>query len=77
MNPKVSICIPAYKQLAILRKVLDSILIQSFENYEVIISDDSPDYGVELLIGEFDFKGRLKYSRNQTALGSPAIGITP
>ncbi|HTA27143.1 MAG TPA: glycosyltransferase [Bacteroidia bacterium] len=72
MDPKVSICIPAYKQITILRKVLDSVLMQSFGNYEVIISDDSPNGAVEILLREFDFQGRLRYSRNEIALGSPA-----
>lgn len=72
MNPKVSICIPAYKQIVYLRMVLDSILIQTYENYELIITDDSPDNAVEELIKGYNFNGKLKYSRNVTQLGSPA-----
>jgi glycosyltransferase involved in cell wall biosynthesis len=72
MNPKVSVCIPAYKQIPLLRRVLESILAQTFQNYELIITDDSPDKNVELLLKEFDFKGNLKYYHNETPLGSPA-----
>lgn len=69
--PKVSICIPAYKQVEYLRKTLNSVLIQDFTDYEVIVSDDSNDDSVEHLLKEFDFKGKLKYLRNNPSLGSP------
>ena len=70
--PKVSICIPTYKQVDYLRKTLDSVLLQDFYDYELIISDDSSDDSVENLLKEYDFKGKLKYFRNVVALGSPA-----
>ena len=70
--PKVSICIPTYKQVDYLRKTLDSVLLQDFHDYELIISDDSSDDSVENLLREFDFKGKLNYFRNSVALGSPA-----
>ena len=72
MKPKVSICIPAYKQPALLRKVLESVRMQAFDDYELVISDDSPDDAVKVLLREFEFKGKLRYSRNIVPLGSPA-----
>ncbi|WP_051226453.1 glycosyltransferase family 2 protein [Butyrivibrio sp. MC2013] len=42
-NAKVSICIPAYNDPAGLERLMDSIVIQSYRDYEVIISDDSSD----------------------------------
>lgn len=68
---KVSICIPAYRQVEFLRMTLESIRIQRFTNYEVVITDDSPDDSVEQLVAEFPLDGRLSYWRNPTALGSP------
>jgi glycosyltransferase involved in cell wall biosynthesis len=70
-KPKVSICIPAYKQVEHLRKTLNSLLEQSFTDYELIVSDDSLDDAVENLLLEFDFKGKLKYFKNNPPLGSP------
>lgn len=70
--PKVSICIPAYKQIEHLRKTLSSIKEQDFDDYEIIVSDDSPNDMVKELINEFDFKEKLIYFYNQTPLGSPA-----
>lgn len=69
---KVSICIPAYKQTEFLAKTLDSIKIQNFKDFEIIITDDSPDDSVEQLINSYDFEGKLRYIKNKVAKGSPA-----
>lgn len=69
--PKVSICIPAYRQVAFLRRTLQSVIDQRFTDYELIVTDDSPDDSVETLLTEFDFGGRMRYVRNPVQLGSP------
>lgn len=69
--PKVSICIPTYMQVEYLRKTLDSILLQTYSNYEIIICDDSPDELVKQLVNSFDFGDKLKYYKNIKPLGSP------
>jgi glycosyltransferase involved in cell wall biosynthesis len=69
--PKVSICIPTYKQVDYLRKTLESIQTQSFKDYEVVITDDSPDDSVKNTVETFDFQGKLKYFKNSPSLGSP------
>jgi len=70
-NPKVSICIPAYKQTKYLKGTLDSILIQDYKDYEIIITDDSLDDSVKELIQKYDFDGKLKYFKNKNRRGSP------
>lgn len=68
---KVSICIPTYKQTDYLRKCLDSIFIQQYADYEVIVSDDSPDDSVkEFIEKSYSDKG-LKYYKNNPSLGTP------
>jgi len=71
-SPKVSICIPAYLQTELLAKTLDSIIIQDYKDYEIIVTDDSPDDSVKKLVERYDFGGRLKYIKNQVRKGSPA-----
>jgi len=68
---KVSICIPAYRQVEYLRLTLESIRAQNFKDYEVVVTDDSPDDSVEKLVAEFPLDGRLSYWRNPVPLGSP------
>lgn len=70
-SPKVSICIPAYSQVEFLRVALSSLKEQTFQDYEVIVTDDSPDQSVENLLAEFEFDGRLQYVRNEPRKGSP------
>jgi glycosyltransferase involved in cell wall biosynthesis len=71
ITPTVSICIPAYKQTLQLKKTLDSILVQDFQDFELLVSDDSPDNQVEELIAQYQFGDKLSYWRNLPAKGSP------
>ena len=43
----ISICIPAYKRSDFVKRLLNSIAIQTFKNFEVIVSDDTPGRGSE------------------------------
>ena len=70
-NPKVSICIPTYKQLEFLKRTLDSILQQTYKDYEVIVSDDTADDSVFNLLKKYNFGSQLKYYKNPVSLGSP------
>lgn len=72
MTPKVSICIPAYRQTEYLARTLVSILRQDYQDYEIVVTDDSPDTAVETLVRECAFGSRLTYVRNPVRLGSPA-----
>ena len=42
-EPKVSIIIPYYKKRAFLKKTLQSVMSQSYKNYEIIIIYDDHD----------------------------------
>jgi len=72
MNPLISICIPAYKNEFYFRILLDSIGEQTFKDYEVIITDDSPDNNLEKIYSLYKSKFCVKYYRNEPALGTPA-----
>jgi len=41
MNDGISIVIPTYNRCALLRRAIDSCLLQSYKNYEIIISDNA------------------------------------
>jgi glycosyltransferase involved in cell wall biosynthesis len=70
--PLISICIPAYKRTVELRRLLDSIVIQTFNDFEIIITDDSPDDSVAMLCDEYKSKLPVAYHKNEIRLGSPA-----
>lgn len=67
---KVSICIPAYNNPTGIKRLLDSVKMQTFTDYEVIITDDSTNDEVEKVVeaSELDFR----YSRNASRDGSTA-----
>jgi len=68
-RPKVSICIPAYKRVRCLRRALRSIALQTFEDYEVIITDDSPDDQVERAVEDCTLAANIIYHKNRKRLG--------
>ena len=71
MNPLISICIPAYKRVHYLKRLLDSISIQSFRDFEVVITDDSNDESVTHLLNEYKGFFPLRYQKNSVSLGTP------
>lgn len=72
MTPLISICIPAYKNAEFLHILLESISVQAFRDFEVVISDDSSTSEVSELAKKYDKKYSIKYMHNAVALGSPA-----
>jgi glycosyltransferase involved in cell wall biosynthesis len=70
-NVKVSICIPTYNQVDYLKKCIQSVLIQDYLNYEIIISDDSTNEDVKYYIDSLNITQNLTYYRNTPSLGSP------
>jgi len=68
----LSICIPAYKRIDYLKRLLLSIERQSYKNFEVIVSDDSDDDSVLNLVNAFKSKYTIQYYSNSPSLGTPA-----
>lgn len=69
--PLISICIPAYKNVKYLKRLLESISIQTFSDFEVIITDDSNDNSVSDYIYNKTWNFQLSYFKNEKPLGSP------
>jgi glycosyltransferase involved in cell wall biosynthesis len=70
MRPAISVCVPTYNGVKYLRECLDSILVQSFENFEVIIVDDqSIDATFDLAQEYVARNARIRLFRNPRNLG--------
>jgi glycosyltransferase involved in cell wall biosynthesis len=68
MKPKVSFVVPCYKLAHLLPECVNSILMQTYENFEVLIMDDcSPDNTPEIA-RRFTDK-RVRHIRNEINLG--------
>ena len=72
-TPIISICIPTYemggKGVKFLKQGLESIKIQTFDNYEVIVSDNSKVDDIEHYCNEIKNDLNLIYIRNTTKIG--------
>ena len=66
-NKKVAVCIPYYRKTDTLKRLLLSVKSQTFDDYIVIVTDDSSDPEAEELVGSFD--DRFLYYRNEVQLG--------
>ena len=71
MSPRVSICIPAYDQVDCLRRALDSVGVQDYSDFEIIIADDSPDDAVGRLLQRYPLAKQIRYFKNSERRGSP------
>jgi len=72
MNSKVSICLPVYNGEKFLKRTLDCLLNQSFNNFELIISDDgSSDNTREICLKYAEMDPRIKYFRQFENFGMP------
>lgn len=61
--PKVSVCIPTYNRAQILPYAVNSVLSQTFDDFELIICDDaSPDHTAEV-VAQWD-DSRIRYIRH-------------
>lgn len=69
--PLVSIGIPVYKGENYIAETLDSILAQTFTDFEVIVSDNaSPDKTREIVEAYAAKDPRIRYYRNETNIGA-------
>lgn len=67
-KPKVSICIPAYNNVAEVKRLLESIRMQTFRDWEIILTDDSSNEEITELVKNSDW-GPLRYIHNEKPLG--------
>jgi len=64
--PKVSVVIPTYNRRAYLTEAIDSVLAQTYADYEVIVVDDGSTDGTRQLLDErYDDRIRYLWQENQ------------
>lgn len=73
MRPLLTVCIPAYNRTALLGPLLESILRQDFNDYEVLICEDgSPERAtIGNVVHQFQqlYPDRVRYEENVVNLG--------
>ena len=73
LRPRVSIGMPVHNGAAHLVAALDSVLAQTFGDYELILSDNASSDGTEQIGREYASRDeRIRYYRNEQNLGAAA-----
>lgn len=72
--PKVSICVPTYQNQKEVERLIDSVREQTFQDFEIIITDDSKDHKIEEYIARLQEQkdsvaAKLRYYHNEKPLG--------
>ena len=68
-HPKVSIGLPVYNGEKFIRKKLESLLMQTFKDFEIIISDNASTDSTSKICEEFVAKdNRIKYFRQEKTI---------
>ena len=78
MRPKISVIIPVYKAETYLHRCVDSILTQTFQNFEVLLIDDgSPDKSGEICdeYAKKDNRVRVFHKKNGGVSSARQYGI--
>ena len=72
-KPFVSVAIITYNQKDFLKECIESILIQDYENLEIVIADDCSQDGTQLMLKDYDLKFPNKFV---LVLAETNLGIT-
>jgi len=68
---KVTVCIPTYNRCDLLKHAVTSVLNQSYENLELLITDDASSDGTEAYCRKLaEHDSRIRYHRNPENIGN-------
>ena len=72
MAPLVSVIIPSYNHELYIADAIESVLAQSYSDWELIISDDGSYDNTQIIAKEYEKKdSRVRYHRNAVCQGLP------
>ena len=73
--PAISVIIPLYNAEKYIGECLDSLLAQTFKNFEVVVVDDCSTDNSSAIVKRYEpkFKGRLKLTKTRKNSGGPGI----
>ncbi len=74
--PKVSVVIPTYNRLQMVKEAVESVLVQDFEDFELIVVDDGSTDGTAEAIREYGGRVRLiEHPHNRGVSAARNTGI--
>ncbi|MEW6170798.1 MAG: glycosyltransferase [Candidatus Omnitrophota bacterium] len=75
-NPKVSVIIPTYNRANYIVETIDSVLAQTYEDFEIIVIDDGSTDNTEDTINKYNGKIRYFYQENKGTAAARNFGIS-
>ena len=73
--PKVSVILPTYSRAALIGRAIESVLSQTYRDFELIIVDDGSDDNTETVVKDF-WDERIHYTRHHANKGAAAARNT-
>jgi glycosyltransferase involved in cell wall biosynthesis len=70
-SPMVSVLVPSYNHGAYIRERIESIVAQTYQDFELFVIDDRSNDDSDLIISELQKKYGFEYIKNATNSGSP------
>ncbi len=70
MPPRVTVGIPTFNRAGLLRQAIQSVLCQTFQDFEIVVSDDCSIDDTEAVVASFH-DPRIRYHRTTTNLRPP------
>lgn len=67
-DPIVTVCIPTYNRASLLKETIESVLLQTFHDFTLLIVDNASEDATEAVVRSFD-DSRINYLRNAQNIG--------
>ena len=71
-QPLVSVIIPTKNRADLLKRAIDSVLEQTWQNYEIVVVDDASDDDTPNLLAELSKDHPIKVITNEVSNGAAA-----
>src|SRR5262245_13613113 len=75
-NPLVSVIIPCYNREKLVGETIESVLNQTYQNFEVIVVNDGSTDGTEEAIKRYTSDVRIHYLKHEVNKGIPTARNT-
>ena len=69
--PRVSVVVPSYNNASFIEETMDSILGQTFEDFELVVADHSSSDGTWERLQRYGADPRVRLIRTEPGVGAP------
>ena len=74
--PRISVIVPTYNRARYIRQAIDSVLAQTFQDFEIIVVDDGSTDDTRAVVASYGDKVRYVYTENGGVAHARNVGMT-